>query len=341
MVRDLARAIADSFSAMLRLGILGAARIAPSAVIRPARTIDDVTVTAVAARDRTRAEAFARKHRIATVHASYEDLVGSADIDAVYVPLPNGLHAQWTIAALEAGKHVLCEKPFVANAAEASQVKAVADASGRVVMEAFHWRYHPLAARMLEVIASGELGRIGHVEAALCFPLPKWSDIRWQLDLAGGSLMDAGCYPVHIVRTLAGSEPTIASARMKERTPGVDRWTRAELAFPSGATGRITAAMWSAAVVRLSARVVGDEGTMSVFNPVMPQMFNLLTVRRRKGGVRRQRVRGDATYRYQLEAFAEAAQRGGPVLTPPSDSIANMTVIDEIYRRAGLQPRGT
>ena len=326
---------------MLRLGILGAARIAPAAVIRPARTIDDVMVIAVAARERARAETFAHKHGIATVFGSYQELVESPDIDAVYVPLPNGLHAQWTIAALEAGKHVLCEKPFASNAAEANQVKAVADASGRVVMEAFHWRYHPLAARMLEIIASGELGSIGHIEAALCFPLPKWSDIRWQLDLAGGSLMDAGCYPVHIVRTLAGSEPTVTSARMKERTPGVDRWTRAELQFPSGATGRITTAMWSTAVVRMSARVAGDKATMSVLNPVVPQMFNLLTVRQRHGGVHRQRIRGEATYRYQLEAFAEAVLRGGPVLTPPSDSVANMTVIDEIYRHAGLQPRGT
>ena len=325
---------------MLRLGILGAARIAPAALIRPARTIDDVTVVAVAARDRARAETYARKHDIPTVYGSYEELVSSPDIDAVYVPLPNGLHGQWTIAALQAEKHVLCEKPFTANAAEASQVKSVADASGRVVMEAFHWRYHPLANRMLAVIASGDLGSISHIEAALCFPLPKWSDIRWQLDLAGGSLMDAGCYPVHIVRTLAGSDPSVISARMKERTPGVDRWTRAELTFPNGATGRVTTAMWSATVVRMSARVVGDKGTMSVINPVMPQMFNLLTVRQRNGGTHRERIRGDATYHYQLEAFVEAVLRGGPVLTPPSDSVATMTVIDEIYRQAGLQPRG-
>src|ERR1700733_8508945 len=326
---------------MLRLGILGAARIAPAAVIRPARTIDEVTVAAVAARDRDRAEGFARKHHISTVHDRYEDLVGSPDIDAVYVPLPNGLHAEWTIAALQAGKHVLCEKPFAANAVEASRVKAVADNSGLVVMEAFHWRYHPLATRMLDVIASGELGSIRHFEAALCFPLPKWSDIRWQLDLAGGSLMDAGCYPVHIVRTLAGSEPSVKSARMKERTPGVDRWARADFEFTGGATGRITTPMWSTAIVRMSARVVGDKATMTVFNPVMPQVFNRLTVRPSNGSVRRERIRGDATYRYQLEAFVEAVLRGGPVLTPPSDSVANMTVIDEIYHAAGLQPRGT
>ena len=324
---------------MLRIGVLGAARIAPAAVIRPAASLDEVTVSAVAARDPARAEAFARTHGIPTVLPSYQAVVESPDVDAVYVPLPNGLHALWTIAALRAGKHVLCEKPFTANEAEARTVAAVAEETGLVVMEAFHWRYHPLATRMLEIVSSGELGAVRHVEAALCFPLPRWSDIRWQLDLAGGSLMDAGCYPVHIVRTLAGAEPAVAAARMKEHSPGVDRWARADLEFPDGRTGRVTTAMWSAALIRSSASVVGEEGTLSVFNPVAPQAFHRLRVRRRGGDSRRERIKGHATYRYQLEAFTEAVLRGGPVLTPPTDSIANMAVIDEFYRRAGLQPR--
>ena len=113
-------------------------------------------------------------------------------IDAIYNPLPNGLHAEWTIAALEAGKHVLCEKPFTANAKEAEAVAAVATRTGLVVMEAFHYRYHPLAQRMREIVESGELGTIRRVETALCFPLPKFSDIRYQYDLAGGATMDVG-----------------------------------------------------------------------------------------------------------------------------------------------------
>ncbi|HMC38089.1 MAG TPA: Gfo/Idh/MocA family oxidoreductase, partial [Acidimicrobiales bacterium] len=186
----------------IRIGCLGAAKIAPAALIKPARRVEGAVVAAVAARDRGRAEAFARKHGIAKVYGSYKELVEAPDVDAVYIPLPNGLHAEWTLAALAAGKHVLCEKPFTANAAESRKVADVAATSDRVVMEAFHWRYHPYAARMLEIIGSGALGRVQRVEAALVFPLPKWSDIRWQLDLAGGSLMDAGCYPVSIVRTL-------------------------------------------------------------------------------------------------------------------------------------------
>src|SRR6478672_109632 len=188
--------------APVRIGILGAARIAPAAVIKPAQKVGDAMIGAVAARDRGRADAFASKHGIPRVHGSYADLIADPDIDAVYNPLPNGLHAEWTVAALEAGKHVLCEKPFTANAKEAEDVAAVADRTGRVVMEAFHWRYHPLAQRIVDIIDSGELGTVQRIETALCFPLPKFSDIRYQYALAGGALMDVGTYAVHMARLL-------------------------------------------------------------------------------------------------------------------------------------------
>src|SRR2546427_7948192 len=141
--------------ARLRLGTLGAARIAPAALIRPARRVDEAEVVAVAARDPQRAARFASKHGVARVHESYDALLDDPEVDAVYNPLPNGLHARWTIAALEAGKHVLCEKPFTANAAEAETVASVAARTGRVLMEAFHYRYHPLAERMRAIVESG------------------------------------------------------------------------------------------------------------------------------------------------------------------------------------------
>ena len=191
----------------VRIGILGAARIAPSAVIKPARNVGEATIGAVAARDRARAEAFAAKRGVPKVHDSYDALLADPDLDAIYNPLPNGLHAEWTIAALEAGKHVLCEKPFTANAKEAEDVAAVAKRTGLVVMEAFHYRYHPLAQRMRDIVDSGELGQLRSVETALCFPLPKFSDIRYQYDLAGGATMDVGTYTVHMARCWAARSP--------------------------------------------------------------------------------------------------------------------------------------
>jgi len=327
---------ADKMQAMdtLRIGCLGAAKIAPAALIRPARKVAGVEVRAVAARDRNRAQAFATKHHVPVVHGSYDQLLADPDVDAVYNPLPNGLHGEWTTRALDAGKHVLCEKPFTANAAEAETVAAAADASGLVVMEAFHWRYHPLARRMVEIIASGELGTLRRVEAAMCFPLIFRNDIRWQLSLAGGALMDAGCYAVHMVRTMAAGEPAVSRATARLRSPGVDRRMEADLEFPDGVSGRVTASMWSSTLLKISAVAEGDRATMRVFNPTAPHMFHRLTV-----GDRHEKIRGGVTYDYQLEAFAAAVRTGAPTLTPPSDSVGNMRVIDDIYRAAGLQPR--
>src|SRR6266850_690312 len=127
-------------------------------------------------------------------------------------PLPNGLHGRWIRAALGTAKHVLCEKPFTANAAEAREIVELAAKSDRVVMEAFHYRYHPLALRVEQIIASGELGTLERVESVMCFPLPKFSDIRYNYSLAGGATMDAGCYAVHMARTFGGGTPEVVSA---------------------------------------------------------------------------------------------------------------------------------
>jgi predicted dehydrogenase len=299
----------------VRIGILGAARIAPAAVIKPARNVEEAQIGAVAARDRSRADAFASKHGIPKAHNSYTELVADPEIDAVYNPLPNGLHAQWTIAALEAGKHVLCEKPFTANAREAEAVAAVAERTGLVVMEAFHYRYHPLAHRMREIVESDELGTIARIEAALCFPLPKFSDIRYQYELAGGATMDVGTYTVHMARLLGREEPDVVSAVAKLRTPQIDRAMRAELTFPSGHTGRITCSMWSHWVLQTSVRVTGDRGEMRVVNPTAPQVWHRMRVKT-AGKTRTERFSRRPTYEYQLEAFCGAVLRGTPTLTP-------------------------
>jgi predicted dehydrogenase len=322
----------------LRVGTLGAARITPAALIKPAREVPEVVVSSVAARDPARAREFASRHGIAVVHDSYAALIADPGIDAVYNPLPNSLHAPWTLRAIAAGKHVLCEKPFTSNEAEAVEVAGAAKAAGLVVMEAFHYRYHPLARRMLEVVTN-ELGELRHVEAALCFPLPRFSDIRYQFDLAGGATMDAGCYPINCIRLLGQDEPTVVSARARLHGPAVDRAMVADFRFPGGATGRISTSLWSGQLLRLGARAVGERGEMRVVNYVSPQTFNLLTVRA-GGKTRRERVRGEATYTYQLRAFAAAVLRGEPVITTPEDAVANMRQIDDVYHAAGLPLRG-
>ena len=322
----------------VRIGILGAARIAPRALVDPAKDNPDVVVAAVAARDASRAQAFAAKHNIARVHDDYAKLIADPDVDAIYNPLPNGLHGKWTRAAIEAGKHVLCEKPFTANAAEAREIAELAATSDRVVMEAFHYRYHPLALRIEEIIASGELGTLQRVEATLCFPLPMFSDIRYNYSLAGGATMDAGCYTVHMVRIFGGSTPEVVSAQAKLHGPEIDRAMTAELRFAGGHTGRIRCSMWSRRLLDISAKVVGDQGELSVLNPAVPQLFHRLSVRTANDN-RVERFGRRASYAYQLDAFAAAVLRGTPFPTTPQDAIENMTVIDAIYRKAGLPLR--
>ena len=221
--------------APVRIGILGASRFAPTTLINPARGNAEVVVAAVAARDVSRAQAFAAKHGIARVHDSYEALIADPDLDAVYILLPTGLHGRWTRAALDAGKHVLCEKPFTANAAEAREIAELAAKSDRVVMEAIQYRYHPLTLRVEEIIASGELGKLERVDVALCVLLPKFSGNCYNYSLAGGAMMDAGSYVVDMVRTFGGSTPEVVSAQAKLRDPRVDRAMTAELRFASWA----------------------------------------------------------------------------------------------------------
>jgi predicted dehydrogenase len=323
----------------LRIGILGAARIAPMAIIRPAKAVPGVAVTAVAARDRARAQSFATRHGIPRVLDSYAALVADPEIDAIYNPLPNSLHCEWSIRALEAGKHVLCEKPLASNAAEAERMVIAAAGSGRSLVEAFHYRYHPLARRMKEIVDSGELGAIRHIEAHMCIPLVRPGDIRYRLDLAGGATMDVGCYAISLIRYLAGAEPEVLRASARLSSPNVDRRMEADFRFADGRTARMTCALFSATLVRVAAIVRGDRGEMRVLNPFAPQFTHRLTVRTPERTYR-ERLHSEPTYTHQLRAFVDAVHHDATLPTEAGDGLANMQVIDAVYDRAGLPRRG-
>jgi predicted dehydrogenase len=322
----------------LRIGVLGAARITPAALIRPARAVQGVEVAVVAARDQRRASAFAARHGVPRVAASYQQLVEDVDIDAVYNPLPNGLHGRWTCAALAAGKHVLCEKPFTANAEEARAVASAASRAGVVVVEAFHYRYHPLFARVRQLLDDGAVGTVRRVDTWVCFPLFQRGDIRWQLPLAGGAAMDAGCYALHMARHLVGEEPDVTGARAWLRAPQVDRAMQADLRFPGGVVGRATCSMWSARLLHVAASVQGDTGRLHVLNPLAPNIYSRIAVRG-SSGRRVEHPSRRPTYTFQLEAFRDAVQGGAPVPTDAADAVANMALIDAVYTSAGLDIR--
>jgi predicted dehydrogenase len=323
----------------LRIGTLGAARITPMALIWPARSTAGVSVTAVAARDKARADKFARKHGIGKVHDDYVSLLADPEIDAVYNPLPNSLHAEWTLRALDAGKHVLCEKPFTSNAAEAERVHQAAEQSDRVVMEAFHYRYHPLAQRLRDLVASGELGAPRFIETWMCLPLPIPGDIRFRLELGGGATMDMGCYAIHLARTIAGEEPIVVSARAKLASEGVDRAMQADVRFPNGAEGRINCSLFSWKFAKIAAVVKLEHGEIRAFNPVLPQFFHGLKWRKSGGSWTKETFPKKATYAYQLEAFRDAVVHAKPFITTTSEAVKTMKVVDAVYRAAGMSPR--
>lgn len=322
----------------VRIGILGASSFAPTTMINPAKDNRDIVVAAVGARDQPSADEFAAKYGIANVYGSYEALIDDPHLDAIYVLVPSSMHGQWTKAALAAGKHVLVEKPFTANAAEAQEIADLAAKSDRVVMEAIQFRHHPLTRRVEEIIASGELGALRRVEVTLCVLLPTFKANCYNYALAGGAMMDAGSYVANMARTFGGSTPEVVSAQAKLQKPQVDRAMTAELRYAAGHTGRLKCALWSGNLFRASAKVVGDDGELRWLSPAAPHLFPRLWVRS-ANGKRSERFSRRPTYSFQLEAFTDSVLRGGPVRTSPRDAVENMSVIDAVYRAAGLPIR--
>ncbi|WP_405905718.1 MULTISPECIES: Gfo/Idh/MocA family protein [unclassified Streptomyces] len=325
----------------LRIGVLGAARITENSLIGPARSTGH-RVVAVAARDRSRAQAYAAAHGVERVADSYADLLADPEVEVVYNPLANGLHGPWNLAALAAGKHVLSEKPSASNAEEAAEVREAAAKAGTVFMEAFHYLFHPVTRRLHEILASGELGELRRVETVVAIPAPPDTDPRWSLELAGGAVMDLGCYSLHAVRMLApwaGGAPRLVSARGGERAgaPGVDEWLDADLAFPGGATGSARCHM-AYDELEMSCRIVGSRGEATAPNFVLPHRDDRVVVRT-GDGERTERLGTRSSYTYQLDAFAARVRGGAPLPLDADDALATMTLIDECYRAAGFEPR--
>ena len=325
----------------LRIGVLGTARISTLAIIEPAHRLG-ARLVAVAARDRDRAAAWADANGVERVLDSYQQVIDDPEVEAIYNPLPNSLHARWNVAALRAGKHVLTEKPFASNAVEAARVHEIARGSDRVLFEGFHYAYHPIFARLLELISEGSIGELQHFHVAMEMPAPPPDDLRWSWSLAGGAIMDLGCYGVHAIRMLAaaqGGTPTLLEADAGERAglSQLDEWATATFRLPSGAQATATANMdgpWN-----LSMTATGTSGRVRLANLVNVHDDDRLIIITDGGGDRVEHLGTTSTYTYQLAAFTNAVRRHAPYLTTTADSMATMELVDEWYRRAGLRPR--
>ncbi|MBS0470759.1 MAG: Gfo/Idh/MocA family oxidoreductase [Proteobacteria bacterium] len=318
----------------IRIGILGAAKIAPPVVINPSKDNPDFEVVAVAARDPERAKAYAAEHGIPQVAKDYEALVRHPDVDLVYNALPPAGHAQWSIAALEAGKNVLCEKPFAMNAAQVKRMKDAADRTGRILVEAFHYRHHAVMHRAVALLRAGEIGRIESAEAFFDVPIPyRDGELRWIREQGGGALMDLGCYPIHCLRSLIGAEPKVLSASC-EMEHDVDVTTAATLDF-EGVPAKLNTSMKSQRF-GATATIRGSKGTLEIQNFVAPQMGCRFTVTV-DGAAREEPTAGAATYVAQLAELGDVLLRGKAPLISLESSLANMAAIDAVYAKAGVK----
>ena len=255
----------------LRIGILGAARIAPSAIIFPAHATGHQLV-AVGARDKVRANEFAKQYMIEKAYGSYQEVIDDPNVDVIYNPLPNNAHGPWNIRALAAGKHVLSEKPSASNAAEAKEVAAAVSKSGKVFMEGFHYYYHPVFQRLLAIIKSGEIGEVIKVESALLIPMPDKNDLRLKFDLAGGSIMDVGCYALHsqrmISQLIADGEPTIVKAEANAADGEIDTKLYMQLKYSNGVAA-LAKGDFESDVMQAPLTVTGSKGSVHLPNFVV------------------------------------------------------------------------
>jgi predicted dehydrogenase len=322
----------------LRLGVLGAAKIARS-FIEAVRPSSKVVVAAVASRDAERAAVFARDTGVPSVHASYEALLADPAIEAVYVPLPNNLHATWAIRAAQAGKHVLCEKPLAASAAEARAIFDVARRQGVFVVEAYPYRAQPQTLKMRELLAANALGKLQIIQAAFGFPLTDAANIRMRPDLAGGAIMDAGSYPVSFVRTVAGTRPVRVQAMAHWGATGVDLTTMGTLQFESGLLAQISCSFATAR--HRHAYIAGDAGSLSTtyYNDTGAAFPPRLEVRRGTGwDATRETIETAATAGFlaEAESFHDLVREGWSrwVGATPEESIDIALVLDALAQSA-------
>jgi len=312
-----------------RWGILSTANINEK-LIAAAQSSDEVEMVAVASRNPARADAYAREHGLERGCGSYDELLADPDLDAIYISLPNAMHVEWATRALEAGKHVLCEKPLSRRVADVEALFDAADRSGRLCMEAFMWRHNPQTKRLAALVAEGAIGQLRLVRAAFSFPLADMGDVRMNSALEGGGLMDVGCYCVSAVRLLAG-EPRVVTAQQVSAPSGVDQRFVATLSGDADVLAAIDAALDLPDRSELEA--IGSEGSIRVSDPWHCRAPGL-DVRR---GEHEERIASSSpldSYRLQLENFSAAIEGRGEPLLGRADALGQARVIEALYRAA-------
>jgi len=315
---------------LLNWGLLSTARINRS-LIPPLRASKRNQLLAVASRSQESADAYARNWKIPRIHGSYEALLADPEIDVIYNPLPNHLHAEWTIKAVEAGKHVLCEKPLALSVDEVDAIAAAAQKYGRVVAEAFMYRHHPQTLKVQELVKSGSLGTLKLLRGSFSFKLTRDGDIRLDPAMGGGSIWDVGCYPISFMRTIVGAEPLEAFGWQVTGPTGIDDTFVGQLRFAGDIYGQFD----SSFVIPFHAymEIVGGEATLIVPQPFKPGLNEKLFLVR-DGKTETVKVKGQELYLGEVEDMADAILLGNIPRVTLEDSRANVATLTALLESA-------
>ena len=317
----------------LRWGVISTANIGRAAVNPSIQASSNGELVAVASRSDEAARAFAEEGEIPRHYSSYEALLGAEDIDAVYIPLPNNMHKEWSIRAAEAGKHVLCEKPLALDAAECEEMEAAAEEHGVKLMEAFMYRFHPRSQRVLEMVRDGVVGEPKTIRSAFTFRLNRPDNIRWMPELGGGALMDVGCYCVNVSRTIAGEEPAEVQATASRADTGVDDHLVGILRFPGGVVAHFDCALTMERCEFYE--VAGTEAGLRVPAAFLPGTADaLIEEHRGRGDAVVHTVDGIDEYRLMVEHFADCVLGDEQPRYSAAEAADNMRVIRALYESA-------
>jgi predicted dehydrogenase len=317
----------------LRWGVISTANIGKKRLNPAIQASTNGELVAVASRDASKAQAFAEESGIPRFYGSYEELLADPEIDAVFNPLPNSLHREWTIRAIESGKHVLCEKPMAVSPEECEEMEAAAAANGVKLMEAFMYRFHPRFAQVREMLESGVIGELKQIRSTFTFKLDRPKDIRWDRDLGGGALMDVGCYCVNVSRMFFGREPVEVRAMANWGDSGVDMQLAGSMLFGDGLLAHFDCGLTQD--LNQVYQLLGTEGHLRIPDAFVPQSdevviehfdadHQLTTLQAAK----------DEQYQAMVEHFASCVLNDEDVRFPPGDAVLNMKVIKALYESA-------
>jgi xylose dehydrogenase (NAD/NADP) len=320
----------------LRWGVLGTARIA-DAVVRGIRQSNNSDLQAVASRDPEKAAAWARERGVPLYFGSYEEMLASNLVDAIYIPLPNAMHKEWSVRGAESGKHVLCEKPIASNAAEVAELIAASQKSGVKIMEAFMYRFHPQTARVRQLVKDGAIGETRIVRASFDFYLRRPYDVRWNRELAGGALMDVGCYCVNAANMIVGTPPSAVTASAVWTPEGVDMSLVGTLEYPNGVLGVIDCSFQVGRTMQQHLEISGTDGLIRVPRPFSKGDEDAIIITDKSDNTspaEEIRVPGANHYHLMVEHFADAVLNGKELGYTLEESRANMQVLDALREAA-------